>query len=164
MERFGIQTGADLKAKSLAFLTEHFGKSGGWYYRISRGIDNRPVQPNRERKSIGTEDTFATDIYDLNKARTELAPLIKKVWQSCEAKRLYGRTVTLKIKYADFQRITRSKTVVAPLHSVHGVERIAYELLFAQFPTETGIRLIGVTVSSFQSDCDKDFGQLSLQI
>jgi DNA polymerase-4 len=72
MERLGILTGADLKAKSLAFLHEHFGKSGTWYCKIARGIDERPVLPNRPRKSIGAEDTFAVDIFDIEAARAEI--------------------------------------------------------------------------------------------
>lgn len=76
MEQLGILTGADLKAKSLPFLQEHFGKPGAWYYSISRGIDNRSVQPDRPRKSVGAEDTFAVDIVDLNAACAEVTPLV----------------------------------------------------------------------------------------
>src|SRR5690606_17774729 len=76
MERLGILTGADLKAQSLAFLQQHFGKSGAWYYNIARGIDDRPVRPDRERKSVGAEDTFMTDIFDLDAARSEIPPLV----------------------------------------------------------------------------------------
>ncbi|MGE3877368.1 MAG: DNA polymerase IV, partial [Parvibaculaceae bacterium] len=79
MQRLGIETGADLREKALTFLQEHFGKSGSWYYRISRGIDERPVQPNRRRKSVGAEDTFEVDIFDLDAARAELVPLAEKV-------------------------------------------------------------------------------------
>lgn len=81
MQRLGIETGADLREKPLTFLQEHFGKSGDWYYRIARGIDDRPVQPNRPRKSVGAEDTFAADIFDLDAARVELVPLAEKVWR-----------------------------------------------------------------------------------
>ncbi len=114
MQRLGIETGADLREKPLTFLQEHFGKSGGWYYRISRGIDERPVQPNRERKSVGAEDTFMTDIFDLDAARAELVPLAEKVWRHCQAKQITGRTVTLKVKFADFQQISRSRTSPQP--------------------------------------------------
>src|SRR5690606_35168056 len=94
MERLGIVTGADLRSKPLEFLQADVGKSGSWYYRISRGIDERPVQPNRERKSIGAEDTFAVDIFDLEAARAEIKLLVAKVWRHCEAKQMRGRTVT----------------------------------------------------------------------
>jgi nucleotidyltransferase/DNA polymerase involved in DNA repair len=80
MHRLAIETGADLKAKSLRFLREHFGKSGVWYYRVARGIDERPVEPDRPRKSVGAEDTFVTDIFELAAARAELRPLVAKLW------------------------------------------------------------------------------------
>ncbi|PWL16638.1 DNA polymerase IV [Falsochrobactrum shanghaiense] len=164
MERLGILTGAELKAKSLAFLTEHFGKSGGWYYRISRGIDNRPVQPNRERKSIGAEDTFAVDVHDLETARSELIPLIEKVWRVCENKQLFGRTVTVKVKYTDFQQITRSRSVGLPLLTAVDIMNLAFALLALVFPTEKGIRLIGVTISSFAGHETTEPDQLRLLI
>jgi DNA polymerase-4 len=129
MERLGIQTGADLRAKPLEFLQQHFGKSGSGYYRISRGIDERPVQPNRERKSISAEDTLSSDIFDFEAALAEVTPLVEKVWRHCEAKQLYGRTVTLKVKYADFQLITRSRTDRISLRAFSDVERIARDLL-----------------------------------
>lgn len=110
MQRLGIVTGADLREKSLMFLRDNFGKSGAWYYGISRGIDERPVQPDRPRKSIGAEDTFAVDIFDLEAAEAELGLLAEKVWRHAANKQISGRTVTLKVKYADFQQITRSRT------------------------------------------------------
>lgn len=164
MERLGILTGADLKAKPLAFLHEHFGKSGGWYYRISRGIDERPVQPDRQRKSVGAEDTFAVAIFDLDAARSEVSSLAAKVWRHCDAKALRGRTVTLKVKYADFQQITRSRTIDNPLRSAAEVEALGCALLQPLFPTKKGIRLIGVTLSSFEDDRRDDLDQLSLLI
>lgn len=148
MERLGILTGADLKAKPLAFLQQHFGKSGGWYYRIARGIDERPVEPDRVRKSIGAEDTFATDIVERDAARAELTPLVAKVWRHCEAKQVNARTVTLKVKYADFQVVTRSRTASAPFTGPEELERSAEALLDPLFPVAKGIRLIGVTVST----------------
>lgn len=74
MRRYGIETGLDLKSKSLAFLQEHFGKSGSYFYGIARGIDERQVRPNRIRKSVGAEDTFVEDIADLDLATAELKP------------------------------------------------------------------------------------------
>ncbi|MGD9479689.1 DNA polymerase IV [Shinella sp. G-2] len=164
MERFGILTGADLKAKSLSWLQEHFGKSGAWYYNISRGIDNRPVQPDRPRKSVGAEDTFMVDIMDLGPARAEITPLAAKVWRHCEGKGLHGRTVTLKVKYADFQIITRSRTTTTPIGALDDLEAIGQSLLEPLFPTAKGIRLLGVTLSSFIDDEDTDARQFELEI
>lgn len=164
MERLGILTGAALKAKSLAFLQEYFGKSGAWYYDISRGIDRRAVQPDRPRKSVGAEDTFMVDIFDLDAARNEIAPLAAKVWRHCEINGVHGRTVTLKVKYADFQIITRSKTTAAPIGAMGVLEAVSQSLLDPLFPTEKGIRLLGVTLSSFVDDEASDADQLELQI
>ena len=164
MQRLGLHTGADLRAQSLAFLQQNFGKSGGWYYRISRGIDERAVQPHRQRKSIGTEDTFLEDIFDLAKAKSETAIMAAKVWRYLEGKTLNARTVTLKIKYADFQQITRSRTLSVPLASADALETLAFALLEPLFPTAKGIRLIGVTLSTLgDPDSTPETGaQLSL--
>src|SRR5712672_396973 len=115
MKRLGIFTALDLRAQSLEFLQEHFGKSGSHYYNISRGIDHRPVVANRVRKSIGAENTFPRDLASLEDMRAELEPLAEKVWRYCDATGVRGRTVTLKVKYADFQIITRSRSLTAPV-------------------------------------------------
>src|SRR5690606_9999047 len=121
MERLGIFTGADLKTKSLSFLQEHFGKSGGWYYRITRGVDERPVQPARPRKSVGAEDTFA-----LETTRRELNSLIDKVWGYCQDRSICGRTVTLKVKFSDFQQITPSPGCSPDLSSTCAFSRLPH--------------------------------------
>ncbi|GAB4258676.1 MAG: DNA polymerase IV [Pararhodobacter sp.] len=148
MERLGIHTGADLRAWTLADLQAQFGKAGGWYHRISRGIDTRPVQPDRQRKSIGTEDTFPADLTDLAQARRETAAMAVKVWRLLDDRRLTARTVTLKVKYADFRQITRSRTLSVPLASAAETQALAFALLDPLFPTPKGIRLIGVTLST----------------
>ncbi|MGV0821106.1 DNA polymerase IV [Martelella sp. AMO21009] len=148
MQRLGIVTGADLREKSLAFLRDNFGKSGGWYYRISRGIDERSVQPDRPRKSIGAEDTFAVDTFVLEAAKAELVPLTEKVWRHAQNKRISGRTVTLKVKYADFQQITRSRTVRQNVRNADEIAEIAGAMLTQLFPVQKGIRLLGVSLSS----------------
>jgi len=148
MERLGIYTGSDLKGKPRAFLQQHFGRSGGWYYRIARGVDDRLVEPDRPRKSIGAEDTFQIDIYERDDARAEITPLVATVWRHCKAKKVRARTVTLKVKYADFQQVTRSRTVSSPFRNAADIEELAFALLDPLFPLERGIRLIGVTVSS----------------
>ncbi len=141
MERLEIVTGADLRSKPLEFLQAHFGKSGSWYYRISRGIDDRPVQPNRERKSVGAEDTFAQDIFDLDAAKAEPAPLAERVWRHCEAKQLTGRTVTLKVKYADFQQITRSRTLATTIVEADELTEVACLLSVVRTFGATGMEL-----------------------
>lgn len=149
MERLGIHTGADLRAQDLAFLQRHFGKAGRWYHDIARGIDTRPVRPDRPRKSLGTEDTFATDITDPETAQAELRRLSAKVWAEATARGLRGRTVTLKVKYADFRQITRRQTRPAPIPDAAALTGTAAALLRPLVPPPLGIRLLGVTLSSF---------------
>ena len=159
MRKHGIETGLDLKQKSLAFLQEHFGKSGPYFYGIARGIDDRLVRPDRIRKSVGAEDTFAEDIIDLDPARSELKPLAEKVWRYCEAQGMSGKTVTVKIKYSDFTQATRSRTTAMPFAGVMDILDAASGLLATVYPFKRAIRLLGVTLSSLTNDpggCDAD--------
>ncbi|MBY3130810.1 DNA polymerase IV [Rhizobium laguerreae] len=150
MHQFGIETGADLKEKTLEFLVEHFGKSGPYFYGIARGIDERQVKPDRVRKSVGAEDTFSQDLHAFEPAREGLQPLIEKVWAYCEANEIAAKTVTLKVKYADFSQITRSKTLPAPLPAIADFEEMVNLLLAPIFPPRKGIRLLGVALSSLE--------------
>jgi DNA polymerase IV len=111
MNRLGIATGLDLGAQSLPFLQQHFGKSGAYYYWVARGVDERSVRADRVRKSVGAENTFAQDLHAFEPMREALEPIIAKVWRHCQATGIRGRTLTLKMKFADFQQITRRSTV-----------------------------------------------------
>lgn len=164
MKRLGIETGADLKAQSLAFLQTHFGSSGAWYFRIARGMDTRPVCPDRERKSVGAETTFFSDISDADQARAELLPLIDKVWRYCESQNIQGRTVTLKVRFADFHQITRSRTVTAPLNAVETLRSLSLELLDGAFDPVRRVRLLGVTLSGLGEEATTPHAQLSLAL
>jgi DNA polymerase-4 len=148
MKKYGIETGADLKSKSLQFLAESFGKSGPYFYGIARGIDERQVRPDRIRKSVGAEDTFVEDIDALDLATAELKPLAEKVWRHCEAHRISGKTVTVKIKYSDFTQATRSRTASLPYASVAEVLAAASGLLATVYPFRRSVRLLGVSLSS----------------
>jgi len=161
MRRLGFETGADLRACALPFLREHFGKAGDFFFAIARGIDERPVRPDRARKSIGAEITFLEDVFALDVARERLAPIVQKVWGACERTRLRGRAVTLKIKYQDFQQITRGHTAPDPVESGADLLRRSLALLEPLFPTQKGVRLLGVTVSAFDDAAPSgqlDFG------
>jgi len=149
MNRLGLVTGADIRAHDLAFLQQHFGKSGNYYYWVSRGIDHRPVRPDRIRKSVGGENTFFEDLWNEAEARTALLPIIDKVWRHYEGQPSRGRTLTLKVKFADFQILTRSRTAAVPFGERPAIETAAFELLGPFFPTLKGIRLLGVSLSSF---------------
>jgi len=111
MNSLGLYTGLDMRNQSLDFMQANFGKAGAYYYWISRGADDREVRSDRVRKSIGAENTFSSDLSELNAMVSELQPLIDKVWHHCEDKGTRGRTVTLKVKFADFELITRSRTL-----------------------------------------------------
>jgi DNA polymerase-4 len=150
MKRHGIETGLDLKGKSLAFLQQHFGKSGPYFYGIARGIDERQVRPDRVRKSIGAEDTFVEDIHALEPARQQLTLLIEKVWRYCEASDISGKTVTVKIKYSDFTQATRSR-VATSLSGIAEINQIADGLLASVYPFKLGVWLLGVTLSSLDA-------------
>lgn len=164
MRKLGIETGADLKARDLAFLQQHFGKSGPYFYWIARGVDEREVNPDRIRKSIGAEDTFREDIHDLEAARAGLQPLIDKVWRYCEANGIRGKTVTLKVKWDDFTQITRSKTVAAPVAGAVEIAEIVELLLSPIFPVSKGVRLLGVTLSSLDTADEGSQPQLALAL
>lgn len=152
MERLAIHTGSDLKAQSLAFLQERFGKIGPYYYGISRGIDHRPVRANRIRKSVGAEITFSSDLFAQSEMREALGPIIDKVWRHCDATGTRGRTVTLKVKYADFRQITRALSSTAPVRDRTDIENAAFRLL-ADLPADArGVRLLGVTLSGLNGD------------
>lgn len=152
MRKHGIETGLDLKSKSLAFLQEHFGKSGPYFYGIARGIDERRVRPDRIRKSVGAEDTFSEDIDDLDIATAELKPLAEKVWRYCDAQGISGKTVTVKIKYSDFTQATRSRTGAQPVASVAEILEAASALLVTVYPFKRPVRLLGITLSSLTND------------
>lgn len=162
MLRLGIETGADLKAKSLAFLTDHFGKSGPYFYGIARGIDHRQVKPDRVRKSIGSEDTFSQDIHALDLAKNELGPLVSKIWGYCGARSISAKTVTVKVKYSDFQQVTRSRTQPHVFTSEAEILSIAESLLETVYPFRKGVRLLGVTLSSLAEEKPQSPAQLPL--
>lgn len=162
MAALGIVTGADLRAQTPEFLRDHFGKAGGWYHCIARGVDERPVQPHRERKSLGSEDTFLVDITGFEDARREVLVLAAKVWRQADQRGLRARSVVLKVKYADFQQVTRSKTLPQPIASQDQMEALVQALLGTVFPVRLGIRLLGVTLAGFDAPPAPRTQQLSL--
>ncbi|MBM3605488.1 MAG: DNA polymerase IV [Alphaproteobacteria bacterium] len=161
MQAMGIHTGADLRAQDLEFLTRRFGKSGRYYWNISRGIDHRRVSPDRIRKSVGAENTYSADLMTLDQAFEALVPLAAKVWAAVARHELRGRTVTLKVKFADFQQITRARSLGHAVASQAEMLTIAQDLATAVLPDPRGARLLGITLSGFDQDQGDD-AQLSL--
>jgi DNA polymerase-4 len=163
MNRLGIETGADLRDRSLDFLRQHFGVSGPYYYWISRGVCHRQVKPDRIRKSVGAENTFFEDVTTFDGAVAQLDPILAKLWRHVDGRDIRGRTVTLKVKFSDFQIITRSRTLHVPVANAFELTQISHALLEGIFPIAKGIRLLGVTLSSLGEDADEeDEGQLAL--
>jgi DNA polymerase-4 len=149
MRDLGITCGADLRKHSEEELVGLFGKAGSFFHRIARGIDMRPVTPERVRKSLGKEITLEHDIDDLGEMRALLSELARSVGSLLKAKGLKGRTVTLKLRYHDFESITRSITPGNRLDDADEILALASPLLKE---TEAGlrkVRLLGITVSNF---------------
>ncbi|RSK42291.1 DNA polymerase IV [Hymenobacter perfusus] len=162
LNQLGIFTGLDLRQQSETFLRQHFGKAGSHYYLIARAQDHRPVVPDRLRKSIGSETTFEHDLHLAEELRKGLQPCLDAVWGHCQRTGLRGRTVTLKVKFTDFQQITRSRTLVGLVPGPEALAQVAHELLLPLLPLEKGVRLLGVALSSLETPDDQIGRQLAL--
>jgi DNA polymerase-4 len=149
MHRLGIATGADLRSKSLAFLQQHFGSSAEWFHGIARGEDGRPVVADRPRRSSGSETTFQEDLTDPKAIETGVVAMAKDVWAWCERMQVFGRTVTVKVKFADFHQVTRSRSFPTPVVDTERLMWASLELVRSVFPLTQAIRLVGGTVSNF---------------
>jgi DNA polymerase-4 len=152
MSAFGIETGLDLRGQTLEFLQQHFGKVSSYYYWAARGVDERPVRADRIRKSIGAENTFPADLLTYEAARDALREIAGKVWEYCEGSDIRGRTVTLKVKFANFRIITRSRTGQMPVRTRSELEQLGDALLEPLFPVVRGIRLLGISLSSLAAE------------
>jgi DNA polymerase IV len=156
MARLGITTGLDLRAQSQDFLQQHFGKAGAYYYWAARGVDERPVRADRIRKSVGAENTFSADLFTYEAARDALREIVDKVWEHCERSGSRGRTITLKVKFANFRQITRSRTGQAQIRTRSELEQLSNALLEPVFPVTRGVRLLGVSLSSLAGEAEPD--------
>ncbi len=161
MKSMLLFTGADLKKLTENELVQHFGKVGHFYYKIVRGIDDREVQPHRETKSVGAEDTFAYDLTDIVEMNAELEKIAVIVAGRLEKYQLKGRTVTLKIKYSDFRQITRNQSFPQGINDLATIIATAQQLLLKTEPLDKKIRLLGITLSNFGGE-EAGGGQLTL--
>ena len=162
MKRLGIQTGEDLHRQSLVFLQQHFGKSGPWNYAIARGEDHRPVNPDRVRKSSGSETTFDQDHIAPEPIEAGVLAMADDVWAWCEKTGARARTVTVKVKWADFQQATRSRSLPGPVTDHGTLRRTSLDLVRSIYPPRMGIRLVGVTLSNFDQEIALKDEQLGL--
>ena len=158
MAALGIHTGADLKAQSLAFLEAHFGSFAGYLHRAARGIDDRPVRAHRERKSVGAERTFFEDVQEPGALEQALEPVLDALMDRIERAGSTGRTVTLKVKFADFRQITRARSFANPVGDRATIRATGHALLSALCPMPMGVRLLGLSLSSLGPDEDAQLG------
>lgn len=164
MRNMGIHTGADLKKRSEIELVQRFGKAGRHFYKIVRAQDNRPVNPNRIRKSIGAERTFSEDITSPIEMRAKIKMVAERVFEYCKKTDNYGRTVTLKAKSPDFQVITRSKSFGGEIRSYDILEKTAFELLAENQTDIQAVRLLGVSVSNLSKEQKQTGEGIQLEI
>jgi DNA polymerase-4 len=154
MHKLGIHTGADLKKWDLVSLVRNFGKAGVFFYDIVRGIDERPVEPDQERKSVGTELTYEKDLITRFEIIAELYRLEKELMERLEHSETTGRTITLKVKFSDFKQITRSKTLqnyIRDFDTLHKEVSGMRKLLKLE---GSRIRLLGLSISNLETeDC-----------
>ncbi len=148
-KKIGVENGKDLKLLSLDFLVKNFGKLGHYYFDISRGIDHRKVESNRETKSISVENTFSKDLELPSEIYNELFNLSRDLMARTQKYNLYGKTLTIKIKYADFTSISRSKTIETGFPKIETIEKTIENLIENILPFPKGIRLLGVGISNF---------------
>jgi DNA polymerase-4 len=166
MAGLGIETGADLAEKDIAWLRAHFGSFADYLYRAARGIDLRPVRANRIRKSLGGERTFNEDISSGPALRAALGDIVEIVWERIAENETRGRTVTLKLKFTDFQLMTRARSLSCAIDGKAEFARLAREILDDILPLPLPVRLMGLTLSNLEGDegdeREPDTAQLSL--
>jgi DNA polymerase-4 len=166
MARLGIETGADLAAKDIAFLRANFGSFADYLYRAARGIDLRRVKANRPRKSLGGERTFDRDLSSGAMLREALDNIVDIVWDRIERAEAKGRTVTLKLKYVDFTLHTRARSMPHAVASKAEFAALGHALLDEVLPLPQPVRLMGLTLSAMEGEKEPEpqspDGQLSL--
>ncbi len=154
MARLGIATGADLAARSEAWLQQNFGSSARYLFRAARGIDHRQVNPAQKRKSLGGELTYFDDKSGDDELKAALDEIVDIVWDRIERYGVKGRTITLKARYSDFRTISRSRSMAVAIANKAEFSAAGHALLAQILPVEMAIRLLGLTLSGLFSDGD----------
>lgn len=149
MQQLGIHTGGDLRRWEKVKLIRHFGKVGSYYFNIAQGIDERAVNPSRIRKSISTENTFEQDLATIGEMEVELEKLATELLQRIKKNKAFGQTLTLKVRYNNFQRITRSKTLPYAITTLPLITQLYEELIRTCDFSEHKVRLLGLGISNF---------------
>jgi DNA polymerase-4 len=154
MTALGIETGADLRERELAFLQAHFGSYADYLYGAARGIDHRPVRNHRPTKSVGAERTFETDLSSREDLHAALDRVAEAAWVRIERHATRGRTVTLKLRFSDFRTITRARSLARGVFDREGFFAAGRALLEAQLPVALGVRLLGLTLSGIAAGAE----------
>ena len=166
MARLGITTGADLAARDIAFLRTHFGSQADYLYRAARGIDLRRVDADRPRKSLGAERTFERDLSSGPVLREALENIIAVVWERIAQAGAKGRTVSLKMRTADFVTLSRARSLPHPVADRAAFAALGHALLDELLPLPQPVRLMGLTLSALEGEKEEvahpQDGQLSL--
>ena len=162
MQAQGIKNGADLKQWDRARLIATFGKAGDYYYRVVRAEDNRPVNPHRLRKSIGAEQSFSTDLRQQAEMEAALVEIAQEVHRRLAENKRYGYTLTLKIKYGNYETITRSRTRDSLIRELAEILQLSCDLLWAHLDVSRTVRLLGITISNLAHP--QSFQQLTLDL
>jgi DNA polymerase-4 len=155
MERLEIRTGADLCLRSLEYLQAHFGSSASYLFNAARGNDDRPVRSHRAAKSVGAERTFETDLTDRDALLAALDRVAEAAWVRIAKHGVHGRTVTLKVRFADFRTITRARSTMVTPDQPSSFRNAGIALLEAVLPAPSGIRLLGLTLSAIEQETDE---------
>lgn len=155
MSALGIHIGADLKQWPESELTRHFGKAGRFYYKVARAQDDRPVNPNRIRKSVGAEQSFAEDLRDLAQMREQLSAIAQTVKDRLDRHQRYGHTLTLKVKYASYQQMTRSCTLTELFNNTALIYDTAERLLQLHLDRQQAVRLLGISISNLAQEAKR---------
>ena len=164
MNELGIHTGRDLKRQTREFLTAQFGKAGDYFYHLARAEDDRPVVADQMRKSLGAETTFARDLVAWDEVAPALEPVYAKLWAAYTRHGMTARTVTVKIKFANFRQITRSRSCVEAIASRAMIEQLSLDLLQPHFPPARGVRLLGIALSNFDTVTASESRQKALAL
>ena len=159
MNKENIYTIGDLAKLPEEILKQKFGKQGKHFFYLSRGIDDRPVVPGHEVKSVSNEVTFSHDLYDMDTLRETLLHLCEKVGYRIRQKKLYGKTIQLKLRYEGFDTITRNKTLNKSTGNTELIFKIIWDLFERNYDKRRKVRLVGVGISGFK---EKPDSQLSL--
>jgi len=164
MNELGIHTGLDLKRQTREFLTAQFGKAGDYFYHLARAEDDRPVVADQMRKSLGAETTFARDLVEWDEVAPALEPVYAKLWAAYTRHGMTARTVTVKIKFANFRQITRSRSCVEAIASRSMIEQLSLDLLQPHFPPARRVRLLGIALSNFDTVTASESRQKALAL